>query len=169
MKTNTLLAALCALFVAGCATPSANPVVASLEDPNKEAMVVQLGTTATATSFLANKNNSQYATELVALADALILFAQGNPQNLTAADIKGIAGSVPSVSASTVNEIATYATAALGILNSAYAVKFPTLKPAYNIFLLAVANGLKTATGGAAVPLPVIPWPPVATPTPATS
>ena len=168
----SLFAALCAfavsLFQAGCAAPtSTNVTVVALQNPNNEAKAVQEGVTAAATAFLANANNKQYASELVAVADALNVIAAGNPQLITAADIAGLVATVR-LSPATANQVSAIGTALLGTFNSAFAVNFPTLKPNYTIFLIAVSNGLRTATGGTAVALPVIPWPPV-TPPPAAA
>jgi hypothetical protein len=175
MKKPSLIARICfhasvviailigCLLSPGCTTPSANPVASALQNPNNEAKAVQDGIAAGATAFLANANNKQYAPELVAVADALAVVAAGNPQNLTAADISGLVATTK-VSPATANEVSAVATALLGAFNSAFAVNFPTLKPNYAIFLVAVSNGLHIATGGTAQPLPVIPWPPVAVP-----
>ena len=162
MILKTLISVLALAFIAGCTSPtSTNPTVVALENPNNQAKAVQYGVAVGATAFLANKSNAQYTPELIAVADALALTAAGNPQNLTAADIAGLVKTAK-VSDTTANEITAEATALLGAFNSAFAINFPTLKPNYNIFLLAVSNGLHTATGGTAVALPVIPWPPVA-------
>ena len=163
MKNIRLLISVLALAIfAGCTTPtSSNTTVVALENPNNQAKAVQYGVTAGATAFLANKNNAQYAPELVAVAYALALVAAGNPQNLTAADIAGLV-KMAKVSDAVANEVTAEGTALLGVFNSAFAINFPTLKPNYQIFLFAVSNGIYMATGGTAVALPVIPWPPVA-------
>ena len=161
MKNIRLLISVLALAIfAGCTTPT-NTTVVALENPNNQAKATQYGIAFSATVFLANKNNIQYAPELIAVADAFALTAAGNPQGLSPLDIAGIVKAAK-VSDTVANEITTGCTALLGVFNSAFAVQFPTLKPNYNIFLIAVSNGLRTATGGTAVALPVIPWPPVA-------
>lgn len=157
------LALLAIGFVCACSTPtSTNKAVVALQDPNNEAKFVQAGTAAAATAFLANAHNSQYASELIAVADAISLTAAGNPTSVSADDIAGIARAAK-VSPEIQNQVIAYGTAALGAFNSAFQLQFPTLKPNYNIFLIAVANGLRIATGGTAQPLPVIPWPPAPT------
>ena len=149
-----------ASLITGCVAPtSTNKTIVALQDPNNEAKAVQLAVAAGTTEFLANHQNNQYAPEVVAVADALALLAAGNPQNLTGADIAGLV-SATKVNADVANQATVGITTALGIFNSAFAVNFPTLKPNYTIFLLAVSNGLHIGTGGTAVALPVIPWPP---------
>jgi outer membrane lipoprotein SlyB len=161
MKIIIALAALCAIALSGCQTPSSNATVSALQNPNNEAKAVQAAVTLAATTFLANKGNVQYSPEVVAVADALAVLAAGNPQNLTVTDIAGLVAAAKA-SAATAGEITAELNAALGLFNSSFAINFPTLKPSYNVFLLAVANGLKQATGGTATALPVIPWPPAA-------
>lgn len=160
MKSRLIIPALCAFLLAGCVAPtSANKTVTALQDPNNEAKAVQLAVAAGTTEFLANAHNNQYAPQVIAVADALALVANGNPQSLTGADIAGLVATTKA-SPAVANQATVGLTTALGIFNSAFAINFPTLKPNYTIFLLAVSNGLHIGTGGTAVALPVIPWPP---------
>ncbi|HEY1791546.1 MAG TPA: hypothetical protein VGG34_01395 [Opitutaceae bacterium] len=195
MKTNRLIfGALCAfalLLTTGCgalyqpSTPAAatstgaassatSPIVLALENPNSIGKTVQAGVQFGATAFLANKNNQQYAGELDAAADALVMLAQSNPALITQADIQA-ALSAAKVSAATASEIASYSSSGLSLFESNFTTSFPALKPDYAIYLYALANGLYGATGKASneIPLPVIPWPPTAaaapTSTPPTS
>ena len=162
-KLLLTLAALCAFSLSACVAPtSTNKTVVALQDPNNEAKAVQLAVAAGTTEFLANAHNNQYAPQVIAVADALALLAAGSPQNLTGADIAGLVAATKATP-DVANQATVGITTALGIFNSAFAVNFPTLKPNYTIFLLAVSNGLHIGTGGTAVPLPVIPWPPAAT------
>lgn len=155
-----LFSVLCFLPFTGCVAPtSTNSAIVALQNPNNEAKAVQAATQGAATAFLANADNTQYVPELVAVADALTTIAAGNPQSITAADIAGLVATVK-LSPATANQVAAIGTSLLGVFNSSFAVNFPTLKPNYTIFLIAVANGLHAATGGTAAPLPVIPWPP---------
>ena len=160
----TLIAlATLALTFQGCQQASSNTTVSALQNPNNEAKAVQAGTAGAVTAFLANANNTQYQAEVVAVGNTLAVLAAGNPQNITEADIAGLVATMK-LAPATANQITAIATALLGTFNSSFAINFPTLKPNYNIFLLAVSNGIKQATGGTAVPLPVIPWPPVVAP-----
>ena len=157
-----LVSLILSFAVAACVAPtSSNKVVVALQDPNNEAKAVQLAVAAGTTEFLANAHNNQYAPQVIAVADALALLAAGSPQNLTGADIAGLVAATKATP-DVANQATVGITTALGIFNSAFAVNFPTLKPNYTIFLLAVSNGLHIGTGGTAVPLPVIPWPPAA-------
>ena len=173
MKSRFLapLACLLALALTGCSTlftPAQNAAtLQALENPNNIAKAAQSGVQIAATAFLAK--NPSYAADVTAAADALTALAASNPALVTGTDIAA-ALAKSGISSSVQGEIVAYSTSALGLFLTDFQTTFPTLKPNYSIYLLAVANGLNGATGKPAVPLPVIPWPPVtATPTPASS
>ena len=170
---KALVSLACASLLAftACQAPtSTNATVVQLESPNNIAKAVQGGIQIGATAFLSK--NPSYNAEVLAVADALVAAAASNPAGLSASDITAILAKT-SASTTVQSEIASYATSALGLFESSFTINFPTLKPNYQIYLLATANGLFAATGNGTkvVPLPVIPWPPVApapTPTPAS-
>lgn len=159
-----IIAFLLSLILVGgtaCTAPtSTNSTVVAIENPNNEAKIVQGGVQIGATASLAK--NPSYKGELVAAADALIAASASNPSGLSGSDISAILAKT-SISTVTQNEVASYATSALGLFEADFTLNFPTLKPNYGIFLIAVADGLYTATGNGTkvVALPVIPWPPV--------
>ena len=166
-KTLSVLISAAMLAFSGCNAPTSTSATAvALENPNNVAKAVEGGVQIAATAFLAK--NPTYSTEVLAAADALIAASASNPATLTATDIAAIF-TKSTISASTQAEIVSYATSALGLFESNFTLNFPTLKPDYSIYLIAVADGLYSATGNGTkvVALPVIAWPPVApTPTP---
>ena len=144
-------------------TTQTSAAVQAIENPNNIAKAAQDVVQASATAFLAK--NPSYAGDVTAAADAFTALASSNPSLITSADIAAVL-SKTSIKASTQAQIVSYASSALGVFLSDFEANFPTLKPNYSIYLIAVANGLNVAQGRAAVPLPVIPWPPAPTPTP---
>jgi hypothetical protein len=148
----------------GTATPAPSPLVLAIENPNNIAKAAQGAVQFGATAFLAR--NPGYAAEITAAADAMTALAAGNVDTVTPADVTASLAKTK-ISAATQSEVASYVTSARALFESSFAVNFPTMKPNYAIFFLAVANGLNGATGKLPVPLPVIPWPPSAvTPAP---
>jgi hypothetical protein len=169
------LALALALSAASCNAPtSTNPTVVSIENPNNQAKIVTGAVKIAGQRFLLK--NPTYSSQVAAIADALVVVANGNPATLTAQDVQTtVADPKFSLSSSQQLEIAGDITTALDLFETTFSIQFPGLKPNYAIFLDAVANGLYGATGSTAtVTLPVIVWPPVTaaptpTPTPAPS
>lgn len=170
MKKNALVSiplALILFAVAACNAPtSTNSTAVALENPNNIALVVTGAVKIGAQRFLLK--NPSYNAQVVAIADALVVAASGNPQTLTAQDIATTVSDTKfGLNASAQLEIAGDLSTALDLFETTFNIQFPGLKPNVAIYLDAVANGLYSAAGKTtAVVLPVIPWPPV-TPTPA--
>lgn len=170
----TLIAIIAAVAgLAGCNAPtSTNKTVTALENPNNIAQVVTGGVKIAGQRFLLK--NPSYTNQVAAVADALALVANGNPASLTSQDIQSTV-SDPKFGLNTSQqlEVAGDLSTALDLFETTFQIQFPGLKPNYAIYLDAVANGLYGAAGKSTqIPLPVIPWPPVAavlapTPTPA--
>ena len=162
MKSLALLALAGLSLFAGCKTASTNPTISAIENPNNEAKVVTGAVSLATARFVAV--NPSYQSEAIAVADALVVAASGNPATLSAPDITAILAKTP-LSSATQKELGTDLPLALDLFNSAFAINFPGVPVNYGIFLDAVANGIYSATGKPTVAVPVIPWPPV-TPTP---
>lgn len=175
MKNTILVLVSAVALFAGCAAPSStNKTVTALENPNNIAQVVTGGVKIAGQRFLLK--NPSYTNQVAAVADALAVIANGNPSSLTAQDIQSTVSDPKfALSSSQQLEFAGDLTTALDLFETTFNIQFPGLKPNYAIYLDAVANGLYGAAGKATqIPLPVIPWPPVAaalaptpTPTPA--
>ncbi len=83
--------------------------------------------------------------------------ASSNPAQLSTADVIQLLA-VSGLSANDQEEVAVGVIAAQGVFLSAFKdVELPTLKPIYQLFLYAAANGIYLATGHPSIPLPVIP------------
>jgi hypothetical protein len=158
--TKFLLIPILAVLIQGCTAPtSSNPEVVALENPNADAKVAQAVLTIAAQRFLGN--NPSYKNELTAAADALVVLANGNPSLLTGADVAAALAKT-GLSSAVQNEVSGDVTTGLDLFNVTFAIKFPSVKVNYAIFLDSAANALYAATGSSqAVTLPVIPWPPV--------
>ena len=159
MKLRSLLLSAVLALTACTAPTSTNAIVSSLEDPNHEALVLQGTITVVANRVLAK--NATYAPEALAFANILVTVANGTETQIAAPDVGTLlADPNLKITTSLHDEIVSDYNTALGLFNATWQLKFPTLKPNYNIFLLAFANGILTAEGKTTVPLPVIPWPP---------
>lgn len=155
------------LVLCGCTTlftpAQTTAVKQAVSDPNNIGKATQAGVQLAASLYLGKNNNATTTGDYAAAADVLTALAATNPNAITGADISS-ALTTAKVATSTATQIASDAEAALSLFETSFSITFPTLKPNYAIYLLAVANGLNGALGKAQVPLPVIPWPPV-TPT----
>lgn len=159
MKTRLFSCLVIAASLSGCSlfSPAPTTTGAVIPAPTVTTANFAKGTQAVifavATGFLAN--NPKYASETVAAADALVALAATNPATLTASDLTAALANT-GLSSKTQASIGQYATSALGIYETDFAVNLPTLKPQYGLFLIAVANGLYQANGKAALPLPAV-------------
>jgi len=157
-----VVAALCALYFAGCVASSTTPgttapsvgsQIASQLTPQVLAKGTQDVLAAVGSGVLVK--NPAYNGEVAAAADAFTAIASGNPAALTPADVVA-ALSKTKISPAVQQEVATYVGAALGLYESDFKVNFPALQPNYRLFATAIANGLNLASGnpGKVVPLP---------------
>lgn len=147
-----------------CVSPtSTNTTVVSLENPNNEAAAVQAVIAIAANRVLAK--NPGYTADALTVADGLSAIANGTEASgVSAPDIAAVlANPKLSMPIAMQADVSSDYNLALGLFNTTFQLKFPTLKLNYNIFVLAFANGIYSAEGKPTVPLPVIPWPPAAT------
>ena len=153
---KSIFVCLCLAF-AGCATTSTTPTVQALLNPNNLAVAAQ--DTVSAGVALVLARNPSYQGAISAVADALVATAASNPGQLSSADIVALLAKT-GLNSTDQAEITAGVIAAQGVYLSAFkGVSLPTLKPVYQLFLDAVANGIYLATGHATVTLPVIPIP----------
>jgi hypothetical protein len=163
MKNTAAFIALIALAVllSGCqSTSQTSAASAAMKNPNNQAKAVQDTIAAVLTPVLAK--NPSYAPTCLAAGNVLAAIAASDPSQLTAADLVAAVSKIPNVPTGQAQEVAQYLVSALGAFQNDFGVQFPELKPPYKLFLTAAANGLFIPTGRPTLPLPIIPWPPVA-------
>jgi hypothetical protein len=161
-KLVSLILLAAGISLAGCLSATQKAAIVSVvENPNNIAAGTEKVAQSAATAVLAN--NPTYAPDFAAAADALLAVADSNPTDLVPSDIAGALAKT-SISAAIQKSANAVISSALGSYKTSWNASLPTVSPNWSLFLKAFANGLNEAMGKAGVPLPVVPWPPVAAP-----
>jgi hypothetical protein len=133
----------CQFFDPSTASGSAT-TIASIFTPQKIASATTDVIGLTTTAVLAN--NPTYVDEVQSVADAFVALAASNPSVVTTADIQAVLAKTK-LSPQRQAFWSAITGGALGVFERNFADNLPTLKPQYNLYVKAVANGLLGALG----------------------